>query len=158
MRNNTSLTLTDLTYQTKSSSRIVHDIETGLNNMGIAFLKVWGCDLSSYESGETGQYHSARVDLIRITVQRTKPRIGTNGWLCHQIDGNHHQPQQQFTTSNLCQHPDRRPVSWIQIFDCFHRRGACSELDKQRYLTLHEPEILEADLCMWSRSLLMEDW
>ena len=41
LRNNTSIILTDLTYQTKSSSRIVHDIETGRNNMGIAFLKVF---------------------------------------------------------------------------------------------------------------------
>ena len=36
VRNNKSLILTDLTYQTRSSSRIVHDIEAGLNNMGLS--------------------------------------------------------------------------------------------------------------------------
>lgn len=35
MRNNKCLILTDLTYQTRSSSRTAHDIEAGLNNMGI---------------------------------------------------------------------------------------------------------------------------
>ena len=41
VRNNKSILLTDLTYQTKSNARVIHDIETGLNNMGIAFLKVF---------------------------------------------------------------------------------------------------------------------
>ena len=40
VRNNKSLILTDLTYQTRSSSRTVHDIEAGLNNLGVSFIKV----------------------------------------------------------------------------------------------------------------------
>ena len=41
MRNNKSLILTDLTYQTRSSSKAVHDIDAGLNNMGLSFVKVY---------------------------------------------------------------------------------------------------------------------
>ena len=65
---------------------------------------------------------------------------------------------QQLATSYLCQHPDGRPASWFQIFDCFHCRGARSKHEEQGHIALYEPEILEADLCMWRRSLLMEDW
>ena len=52
VRNNRSLILTDLTYQTRSSSRIVHDIEAGLNNMGVTFLKVYQLPYESLEKPE----------------------------------------------------------------------------------------------------------
>ena len=52
MRNNKSLILTDLTYQTRSSSRIVHDIEAGLNNMGLSSIKVYQLPYESLEKPE----------------------------------------------------------------------------------------------------------
>ena len=52
VRNNTSLILTDLTYQTRSSSRIVHDIEAGLNNLGLSFIKVYQLPYESLEKPE----------------------------------------------------------------------------------------------------------
>ena len=52
MRNNKSLILTDLTYQTRSSSRIVHDIEAGLNNMGLSSIKVYQLPYESLEMPE----------------------------------------------------------------------------------------------------------
>ena len=69
VRNNTSIILTDLTYQTKSSSRIVHDIETGLNNMGIAFLKVFQLP---YESSETPE-EFLKLANDAVTLLRRKP-------------------------------------------------------------------------------------
>ena len=52
VRNNKSLILTDLTYQTRSSSRIVHDIEAGLNNMGLSSIKVYQLPYESLEKPE----------------------------------------------------------------------------------------------------------
>ena len=52
VRNNKSLILTDLTYQTRSSSRIVHDIEAGLNNMGLSSIKVNQLPYESLEKPE----------------------------------------------------------------------------------------------------------
>ena len=52
VRNNKSLILTDLTYQTRSSSRIVHDIEAGLNNMGLSSIKVYQLPFESLEKPE----------------------------------------------------------------------------------------------------------
>ena len=52
VRNNKSLILTDLTYQTRSSSRIVHDIEAGLNNLGLSFIKVYQLPYESLEKPE----------------------------------------------------------------------------------------------------------
>ena len=50
VRMNKCLILTDLTYQTKSSSRAVHDIEAGLNNMGVASVKVYQLPYESLEN------------------------------------------------------------------------------------------------------------
>ena len=52
MRNNKSLILTDMTYQTRSSSRIIHDIEAGLNNLGLSFIKVYQLPYESLEKPE----------------------------------------------------------------------------------------------------------
>ena len=52
VRNNKSLILTDLTYQTKSSSRAIHDIEAGLNNLGVSFIKVYQLPYESLEKPE----------------------------------------------------------------------------------------------------------
>ena len=49
VRNNKALILTDLTYQTRSSSRIVNDIEAGLNNMGLSSIKVYQLPYESLE-------------------------------------------------------------------------------------------------------------
>ena len=52
VRNNKALILTDLTYQTRSSSRIVNDIEAGLNNMGLSSIKVYQLPYESLERPE----------------------------------------------------------------------------------------------------------
>ena len=52
VRNNKSLILTDVTYQTRSSSKAVHDIEAGLNNMGVSFVKVYQLPYESLEKPE----------------------------------------------------------------------------------------------------------
>ena len=52
VRNNKALILTDLTYQTRSSSRIVNDIEAGLNNMGLSSIKVYQLPCESLEKPE----------------------------------------------------------------------------------------------------------
>ena len=52
VRNNKALILTDLTYQTRSSSRIVNDIEAGLNNMGLSSIKVYQLPYESLEKPE----------------------------------------------------------------------------------------------------------
>ena len=52
MRNNKALILTDLTYQTRSSSRVVNDIEAGLNNMGLSSIKVYQLPYESLEKPE----------------------------------------------------------------------------------------------------------
>ena len=49
VRNNTSLILTDLTYQTRSSSGAIQDIETGLHKMGASFVKVYQLPYESLE-------------------------------------------------------------------------------------------------------------
>ena len=52
VRNNKSLILTDLTYQTRSSSKTIHDIEAGLNNMGLSFVKAYQLPYESLEKPE----------------------------------------------------------------------------------------------------------
>ena len=53
VRNNRSLILTDLTYQTRSSARSTHDTEAGLNNLGMSFNKVYQLPYEGMESTET---------------------------------------------------------------------------------------------------------
>ena len=52
VRNNKAIILTDLTYQTRSSSRIINDIEAGLNNMGLSSIKVYQLPYESLEKPE----------------------------------------------------------------------------------------------------------
>ena len=52
VRMNKCLILTDLTYQTKSTSKTTHDIEAGLNNMGVASIKVYQLPYESLEDPE----------------------------------------------------------------------------------------------------------
>ena len=52
VRMNKCLILTDLTYQTKSTSKTTHDIEAGLNNMGVASIKVYQLPYESLEDTE----------------------------------------------------------------------------------------------------------
>ena len=52
VRMNKCLILTDLTYQTKSTSKATHDIEAGLNNMGVASIKVYQLPYESLEDTE----------------------------------------------------------------------------------------------------------
>ena len=52
VRMNKCLILTDLTYQTKSSSRTTHDIEAGLNNLGVASIKVYQLPYEALEDTE----------------------------------------------------------------------------------------------------------
>ena len=91
VRNNKALILTDLTYQTRSSSRIINDIEAGLNNMGLSSIKVY--QLPYRVSGEARGFletgnecvdfptnqrqhvlkcHCSHLDLFCSTIQRTK--------------------------------------------------------------------------------------
>ena len=53
VRNNRSLVLMDLTYQIRSSARNIHDIEAGLNNMGMSFLKVYQLPYEGIENPDT---------------------------------------------------------------------------------------------------------
>ena len=50
---NKCLILTDLTYQTKSTSKTTHDIEAGLNNMGVASIKVYQLPYESLEESRS---------------------------------------------------------------------------------------------------------
>ena len=49
-RNNRSMILTDLTYQTRSNSRTAHDIEAGLDNLGMSSVKVYQFPYESLEN------------------------------------------------------------------------------------------------------------
>ena len=109
VRNNKALILTDLTYQTRSSSRIVNDIEAGLDNMGLSSIKVYQLPYESLEKPEdflklatnaltfpTNQRqrvlkcHCSYLDLFRSTFQRTNSHTDAKCRLHHQIGGDHH--------------------------------------------------------------------
>ena len=157
VRNNKSLILTDVTYQTRSSSRIIHDIEAGLNNLGLSFIKVYQLPYESLEKPEeflkiaTDALNFLRtnastltsmtihiLDLIHIIVQRTNSHIGTKCWFRHQVGGNHRRDQPGSTTSDICQHSEGRPVSWVPIIDCIHCRGVRRNLERQGHHVLHQ--------------------
>ena len=74
MRNNKSLILTDMTYQTRSSSRIIHDIEAGLNNLGLSFIKVYQLPYESLEKPE----EFLRLATEALTFLRTNATILTS--------------------------------------------------------------------------------
>ena len=58
---NKCLILTDLTYQTKSSSKTTHDIEAGLNNLGVASIKVYQLLMNPLKT----QRHSCNLPEMR---------------------------------------------------------------------------------------------
>ena len=74
VRNNKSLILTDMTYQTRSSSRIIHDIEAGLNNLGLSFIKVYQLPYESLEKPE----EFLRLATEALTFLRTNATILTS--------------------------------------------------------------------------------
>ena len=109
VRNNKSLILTDLTYQTRSSSRTVHDIEAGLNNMGVYFVKVYQLPHEPIEKPEevlhtaTNALNFLRtnaqtiqnvmvhiMDFIHLTDQRTIQNPCPRRWLRQEIGRYHH--------------------------------------------------------------------
>ena len=81
VRNNKSLILTDLTYQTRSSSRTVHDIEAGLNNMGVSFVKVYQLPYESPEKpGEFLHTAEEALNFLRANAH-TLPNVTVHVWI-----------------------------------------------------------------------------
>ena len=157
VRNNKALILTDLTYQTRSSSRVVNDIEARLNNMGLSSIKVYQLPYESLEKPEdflttgnesvdfpTKQHcnilkcDGSCLDIFRIIVQRTKSHADAKCRLRRQAGGYHHGDQPSSTSSNFRQHSERRPVSWVPIFGCIHCRGACKIVEREGHHSLHQ--------------------
>ena len=80
VRKNKCLILTDLTYQTKSSSKTTHDIEAGLNNMG-AFVKVYQLPYESLENPEAFlQLARNALTFLRANAE-TIPNITVHVWI-----------------------------------------------------------------------------
>ena len=81
VRNNKSLVLTDLTYQTRSSSKAVHDIEAGLNNMGLSFVKVYQLPYESLEKPEEFlQLARNALNFLRTNAQ-TLSSVTVHIWI-----------------------------------------------------------------------------
>ena len=74
VRNNKALILTDLTYQTRSSSRVVNDIEAGLNNMGLSSIKVYQLPYESLEKPE----EFLKLAMNALTFLRTNTATFTS--------------------------------------------------------------------------------
>ena len=81
VRNNKSLILTDLTYQTRSSSKAVHDIEAGLNNMGVSFVKVYQLPCESLEKPEEFLLLAKNALNFLRTNTNTLPNITVHIWI-----------------------------------------------------------------------------
>ena len=81
VRNNMSLILTDLTYQTRSSSKTVHDIETGLNNMGVSFVKVYQLAYESLEKPEEFLLLAKNALTFLRTNADAFPNITVHVWI-----------------------------------------------------------------------------
>ena len=77
VRNNKALILTDLTYQTRSSSRIVNDIEAGLNNMGLSSIKVYQLPYESLEKPE----EFLKLATNALTFLRTNTAMTIHIWI-----------------------------------------------------------------------------
>ena len=156
VRNNKALILTDLTYQTRSSSRVVNDIEAELNNMGLSSIKVYQLPYESLEKPEeflklatnalsflrtnTATFSSVTVHvwISFASLFRGQNRmLMPNCRLHRQVGGNHHRNQPSSTSSNFCQHSERRPVSWVPIIDCIHCRGVRKNLERKGHHSLH---------------------
>ena len=161
VRNNKSLILTDLTYQTRSSSRIVHDIEAGLNNMGLSSIKVYQLPYESLEKPEeflklatealtflrtnTATFTSVTIhiwisfaSLFRGQNRMLVPNADFIVKLAGIITEISHRDQPRSTPSNFCQHSERRPVPWVPIIDCIHRRGVRKNLERKGHHALHQ--------------------
>ena len=81
VRMNKCLILTDLTYQTKSSSRAIHDIEAGLNNMGVASVKVYQLPYESLEDpGAFLQIATNALNFLRNNAD-TLTNITVHVWI-----------------------------------------------------------------------------
>ena len=81
VRNNKSLILTDLTYQTRSSSRTVHDIEAGLNNMGVSFVKVYQLQYESIEKPEEFLQTATNALNFLRTNSQTIQNVTVHIWI-----------------------------------------------------------------------------
>ena len=81
VRKNKCLILTDLTYQTKSSSKTTHDIEAGLNNVGVAFVKVYQLPYESLENTEAFlQVAREALNFLRTNAD-SLPNITVHVWI-----------------------------------------------------------------------------
>ena len=147
VRNNKALILTDLTYQTRSSSRIVNDIEAGLNNMGLSSIKVYPLPYESLEKPEEFLKLATNALTFLRTNTATFTSVTIHIWISfaslfrgqnRQVGGNHHRDQSRSTSSNFCQHSERRPVSWVPIIDCIHRRGVRKNIERKGHHALHQ--------------------
>ena len=81
MRNNTSLILTDLTYQTRSGSGAVQDIETGLHNMGASFVKVYQLPYESLEEPNDFLKLAREAETFLRTNANTIQNITVHVWI-----------------------------------------------------------------------------
>ena len=176
VRNNKALILTDLTYQTRSSSRIVNDIEAGLNNMGLSSIKVYQLPYESLEKPEEFLKLATNALTFLRTNTATFTSVTIHIWISFAslFRGQNRMlvPNADFVVklagiiteisqeapSNFCQHSERRPVSWVPIIDCIHRRGVRKNIERKGHHALHQWEILETDLCVWTRAFLLERW
>ena len=77
VRNNKSLILTDLTYQTRSSSKTIHDIEAGLNNMGLSFVKAYQLPYESLEKPEEFLQLAKNALAIFVNIPKDARFLGS---------------------------------------------------------------------------------
>ena len=81
VRNNKCLILTDLTYQTRSNARTVHDIEAGLNNLGVSFVKVYQLPYESIEKPEEFLHTATNaLNFLRVNAQSIQ-NITVHVWI-----------------------------------------------------------------------------
>ena len=81
VRNNKSLILTDLTYQTRSSSGAIHDIEAGLHNMGASFVKVYQLPYESLESPKEFLKLARDAAIFLRTNANTIQNVTVHVWI-----------------------------------------------------------------------------
>ena len=81
VRNNKCLILTDLTYQTRSNARTVHDIEAGLNNLGVSFVKAYQLPYESIEKPEEFLHTATNaLNFLRTNAQSIQ-NIAVHVWI-----------------------------------------------------------------------------
>ena len=81
MRNNRSLILTDLTYQTRSNARTAHDIEAGLDNLGMSSVRVYQLPYESLENEDA--FLKIANDALNYLCKNAKtlPNITVHVWI-----------------------------------------------------------------------------